>query len=205
MLPRGSRHGANTMAFADFDGDGDLDLFWGDFFEPGLLLIENTGTCAAPILTGEPRPFPKHDPLRTSGFNAPAFGDVDGDGDLELLVGVLGGAFNPNATTVDNLLFFDQDAGVWFQLRTSRYLTMIDVGSESVPSFLDLDGDGDLDLLVSNKIDPQDQSISLIHVLRECRHGGRTRVPASGNAGRGRRLSRRACLWRPGWGTATPT
>ena len=165
VLPRGSRHGANTMAFADFDGDGDLDLFWGDFFEPGLLLIENTGTCAAPILTGEPRPFPKHDPLRTSGFNAPAFGDVDGDGDLELLVGVLGGAFNPNATTVDNLLFFDQDAGVWFQLRTSRYLTMIDVGSESVPSFLDLDGDGDLDLLVSNKIDPQDQSISLIHVF----------------------------------------
>ncbi|MBK9548697.1 MAG: VCBS repeat-containing protein [Gemmatimonadetes bacterium] len=32
---RGSRHGANTLAFGDIDGDGDPDLFWGDYFEPG--------------------------------------------------------------------------------------------------------------------------------------------------------------------------
>ena len=48
-LPVGpSMHGANTMALADHDGDRDLDLFWGDFFEPGLLLIANSGTCPAP-------------------------------------------------------------------------------------------------------------------------------------------------------------
>jgi hypothetical protein len=33
----GSLHGANTMAFGDIDGDGDEDLFWGDFFEAGVL------------------------------------------------------------------------------------------------------------------------------------------------------------------------
>ncbi|HRP07749.1 MAG TPA: hypothetical protein PLL69_04610, partial [Gemmatimonadales bacterium] len=38
-LPNGSRHGANTMAFGDIDGLGDLDLFWSDFFELGILLI----------------------------------------------------------------------------------------------------------------------------------------------------------------------
>ena len=27
-------HGANALAFADYDGDRDVDLFWGDFFEP---------------------------------------------------------------------------------------------------------------------------------------------------------------------------
>ena len=46
---RGERlhlHGANTLAFADVDGKGVLDLFWGDFFEQGLLRFENTGTCA---------------------------------------------------------------------------------------------------------------------------------------------------------------
>ncbi|MEM6336158.1 MAG: VCBS repeat-containing protein, partial [Bacteroidota bacterium] len=34
-LPRGSLHGANTLAFHDVDADGDQDLFWGDYFEPG--------------------------------------------------------------------------------------------------------------------------------------------------------------------------
>jgi FG-GAP repeat. len=45
---KGVRHGANTLTFADVDGDGDQDLFWGDFFQPGLLLIENTGSCGSP-------------------------------------------------------------------------------------------------------------------------------------------------------------
>ena len=31
FAPGPSMHGANTMALADHDGDGDLDLFWGDF------------------------------------------------------------------------------------------------------------------------------------------------------------------------------
>ena len=47
-------HGANTMALADHDGDGDLDLFWGDFFEPGLLLIANSGTCPEPNFRNPP-------------------------------------------------------------------------------------------------------------------------------------------------------
>ena len=162
--PRG-RHGANAMALADFDHDGDMDLLWGDFFEAGLLLIENRGSCADPDFTAEPIPFPVNEPVRTSGYNAPSFGDVDGDGDLDLLVGVLGGAFNANATTADNLLFLEQDEEGRFQLRTRRYLTQIDVGSESVPAVLDLDGDGDLDLLLANRIEPADLSTSAIHVF----------------------------------------
>ena len=55
---QGLRHGANTMALGDVDQDGDHDLFWGDFFEAGLLFIENTGTCGRPVLRGTPRPFP---------------------------------------------------------------------------------------------------------------------------------------------------
>ena len=159
------RHGANTMALADFDHDGDVDLFWGDFFEPGLLLIENRGSCTAPDFTTSPRLFPGHEPVRTSGYNAPTFGDVDDDGDLDLLIGVLGGAFDANASSADNLLFLEQDAETRFQLRTRRYLTQIDVGSESIPAVLDLDGDEDLDLLLANRIEPGDFSTSVIHVF----------------------------------------
>ncbi|MFQ5705041.1 MAG: FG-GAP repeat domain-containing protein [Gemmatimonadales bacterium] len=158
----GSMHGANTMALADIDSDGDQDLLWGDFFEPGLLLIENTGTCSNPVMRGEPVPFPVGNPLRTSGYNAPTLGDIDGDGDLDILVGALGGAFNPNVTSADNLYFFERTSNDGFTLRTRRFVRDIDIGSESIPAFADLDGDGDLDMLLASKIDPVELETSRI-------------------------------------------
>jgi hypothetical protein len=166
QLPsRDSRHGANTMALADFDADGDLDLFWGDFFESGLLLIENTGSCSDPDLTGTPRPFPLDAPVRTSGFNAPAFGDMDADGDPDLMMGVLGGAFNANTTTADNLYLLEHVQEGTFELRTRRLLGQLDVGSESIPALFDIDRDGDEDLLVTNRIDPDSLHTSLVHIF----------------------------------------
>ena len=152
---QGSVHGANTMALEDYDQDGDHDLFWGDFFEPGLLLIENTGTCQRPVLRGTPRPWPLGDPVATSGYNAPALGDVDRDGDMDLTMGVLGGAFNPNRSSVENLYQFEQGADGAFSVAATRLIGTVDVGSESFPAFTDLDGDGDLDLLLSNKIETE--------------------------------------------------
>ncbi|MEN8375975.1 MAG: FG-GAP-like repeat-containing protein [Gemmatimonadota bacterium] len=158
-----SMHGANTMALADADGDGDVDLFWGDFFEPGLLLIENTGSCERPDMTGEPVAFPAGDPVLTSGYNAPTFGDADGDGDLDLVMGVLGGAYDANRTGADNLYFFEQVDGD-FALRSTRYISQVDIGTESLPRVVDWDGDGDLDLLLANKIDPTDLHTSRVYL-----------------------------------------
>ena len=161
----GSLHGANTLALGDVDGDGDMDMFWGDFFEPGLLLIENTGSCDRPDLTGDPVPFPPDAPILTSGYNAPTLADLDSDGDPDLVVGVLGGAFNPNRTSVDNLLLVEQrSAGEWV-VRTRRMLSNLDVGSESVPAFGDWDADGDLDLLVANKIADDGAETSRIYAF----------------------------------------
>jgi len=153
---RPTLHGANTMALEDIDGDGDLDLFWGDFFEPGLLFIENTGSCTTPSLRSEPESFPRNAPIATSGYNAPAFGDLDDDGDNDLLVGVLGGAYNPNSTSIDNFLFLRQQAPNSFDVVTRRFVSNLDLGSETFPAFADLDADGDLDMLIGNKIQPDD-------------------------------------------------
>lgn len=161
----GVRHGANTLTFHDIDGDDDPDLFWGDFFEPGLLLIENTGSCGNPILSGEPEPFPPGNPLKTSGYNAPALTDWTGNGRLDLFVGVLGGSSNANASLADNFYFYEQtDTG--YQLRTRQFVGGLDVGSESSVAIGDLDGDGILDGLIANKIDPKKGETSLVYRIR---------------------------------------
>jgi FG-GAP-like repeat len=165
-LPLGpSMHGANTMALADHDGDRDLDLFWGDFFEPGLLLIANSGTCPAPNFRNQPVQFPIGSPLLTSGYNAPAFGDLSGDGRADLVVGVLGGAYNPLRTSAENLYYLTRGEGSAWQVRSRRLLPVLDIGSESIPAITDLDGDGDLDLVLSNKLDPSDPQTSFVYRL----------------------------------------
>jgi hypothetical protein len=148
-----AKHGANTMAFADADGDGDKDLLWGDYFEPGLLLLENRGGCETLNFSNDPVPFPRGNPLTTTGYNAPAVGDLTGDGLKDLLIGVIGGAYNPDRTAAKNLYFYERTSeGGNYDLRARQYLSMIDVGSESVPALADLDDDGDQDLLVGSKI-----------------------------------------------------
>ena len=151
----GSLHGANSMGFEDIDQDDDLDFFWGDFFEPGVLFVENTGSCGEIVLRGDPLAFDVEGSIATSGYNVPVFTDLDADGDLDFFIGVLGGAFNPNLTTTRNFHFYEQVDGI-FVRRSERFIYTLDVGSESIPSFADLDADGDLDMLVANKIDPDD-------------------------------------------------
>ena len=128
------RHGANALAFADFDGDRDQDLFWGDFFEPGMLLIENIGrTCSTPSFQVDPVPLPYASSLRTSGYNAPSALDLDFDGDLDFLMGVLGGAFNPVTTAADNFYHWERTAPDRFELRTKRFLDTIDLELRTHP------------------------------------------------------------------------
>jgi hypothetical protein len=155
LVPGGTAlHGANSMVFADVDGDGDQDFFWGDFFEPGLLWIENLGSCQRPDLRATPQPVPSDELIATSGYNAAAIRDLDADGDLDLLIGVLGGAFNPNTTAAENLVYYERLPSGIVTRRTSRFLDGIDVGSESTVAFGDLDADGDLDMLLGSKLDP---------------------------------------------------
>jgi hypothetical protein len=163
--PGTSRHGANALQLVDADGDGDTDLLWGDFFEPGVLLIENRGaSCAAFSFSTSPVPVPTADSLETSGYNVPAAADVDGDGDLDFVMGVLGGAYSPVRNLTDNLYYWERTADGRLAFRTGRLLDGIDAGAESAPAFGDLDGDGYLDLLVGTRIDPaRSNTARLLH------------------------------------------
>ncbi|HEX9951076.1 MAG TPA: FG-GAP-like repeat-containing protein [Rubricoccaceae bacterium] len=148
------RHGANALRLVDLTADGRPELIWGDFFAPSLYFFANSGTPADPAFSLVSDRYPVGQPLTSGGYNASDFGDADGDGDLDLVVGVQRGlCFDPRSA-VDNLLYYE-NAGTAatpdFQRRSDRLLGSVDVGSRAVPALADLDGDGDPDLLVGSE------------------------------------------------------
>jgi len=156
-------HGANSLAFADYNDDGQIDLFWGDFFESSLLLIENRGRCGAPDFRTQPQVFPPNDPVQSSGYNAPALVDWTGNGIKDLFVGVLGGAHDPNSTLDANFLYYEATAPDVYELQTETFLRTINIGSESKVAAGDLTGNGAKDLLLANRIDPANRQTSTVH------------------------------------------
>ncbi len=162
-LGSAGRHGANALSVGDLGGDGDPDLLWGDFFSQSLYFIENTGSCDAPSLQRVADTYPPSAPVQTSGYNVPHLADLDADGNLDLLVGVLGGS-GAGSNAVENLLYLENegtDAQPSFTLRTRQFLSSLDVGGVSAPALVDLDDDGDRDLVVGNNQEPGQRSARL--------------------------------------------
>ena len=125
-------------AFADLDADGDQDLLVGEY-EGVLKYFQNTGTSLIPQFANPIRnPFGL---LATTSLAIPAFADLDGDGDTDVLLGAyygsmeyfqnIGSSTSPQfAAPIVNPFGLD-----------STYLV-------AIPAFTDLDADGDFDLLV---------------------------------------------------------
>ena len=78
-----------VLTFADTDGDGAIDLLVGDEYG-NLHYFENTGTATAPAFTelsDTNNPFDAYNENSDTYAAAPAFVDIDGDGDMDIFVG----------------------------------------------------------------------------------------------------------------------
>ena len=150
-------HGTGSIpTFADINEDGLLDLFVASFFQYKDVLDKksaisyylNTGTATAPEFTLIDNDFLN---LSQQGYGlriVPAFGDIDDDGDSDLLLGREDGSivFYENYST---------GSGAVFTTGTMNYPdnlgNPISATSYCSPQVFDLDKDGLLDLILGKK------------------------------------------------------
>jgi VCBS repeat-containing protein len=127
----------SAPAVGDVDGDGDIDLLVGSA-DGTLHAFVNNGSGSF-LLT----------PLASAPFNvdfgdnsAPAFGDLDGDGKLDLVVGAADGKLR---------VFKNGGGGVFTELTAGEYSFMgVDVGTNAKPVLADVNGDSNIDLVVGD-------------------------------------------------------
>jgi hypothetical protein len=148
MIDVGS--GANPVFF-DYNSDGLADLLVGNYgyysssglFEGKIALYENTGTILNPSYKLITRDY---ETLSSLGLNAlyPAFGDLDDDGDMDMILG----EYNGHLYRFENTAL--PGANAQFTLVEAKYKN-IDIGQFSTPQLVDVDRDGLLDLLVGER------------------------------------------------------
>lgn len=141
-------------ALSDIDADDDLDLFLGTGYGPGggdIHFLRNDGTLAEPSWTYIGDQYAGIDRERTV---LPAFGDIDADGDQDLFVGGYG-FFAPGEGTIHFYENTGTPLNATWTLISDTYAG-INLGEHAMPTLADIDGDGDLDLFVSQDSDPNE-------------------------------------------------
>ncbi|MBE9118403.1 VCBS repeat-containing protein, partial [Lusitaniella coriacea LEGE 07157] len=145
-------------ALADIDGDGDLDAFIGTLgdgdnpvgTDSSVRFFRNNGTAMMPMFVRDTaaNPLDLAD-LGAAAYASPTFADIDGDGDLDALVGIRSTA----GSTTGNTIFYENQGNnttpTFVQNDAANPFQGVNIAAGAevrvVPTFADADMDGDLD------------------------------------------------------------
>ncbi len=140
-------YGLNSAAgfaisnFMDFDGDGDLDVVSSSSSDGSIVVQLNTGSATSPAFAeATARPYYSPSEYNHYGFR---FADIEGDGDLDAFIGE-----KTNKTTVQ--LNTGSAANPAFAEATRSPYDLFVPNNDAIYHFVDIDGDDDLDALISN-------------------------------------------------------
>ena len=125
--------GASTPFFYDHDADGDMDMYTGSQMGD-IKLIRNNGTREAATF----KYLKSFSALKHSIYSFVSITDVTGDGNLDALVGDLSGN-----------IYYHTGTSIGF-VGSSSALSISDIGDWSAPRFVDMDNDGDQDIVAGN-------------------------------------------------------
>ncbi|WP_425407908.1 CRTAC1 family protein [Hyphococcus sp.] len=122
-----------SVAWGDIDNDGDLDLYAANLYGLANRLYENRGDGTFAVKDGG-------DATREPGYSyAATFGDLDNDGDLDLIVANWGAV---------SQIFLNDGEGAFERAASGQFRSSIHHGASV--ALADTDLDGDLDILVGN-------------------------------------------------------
>ena len=126
-----------SIALGDVDGDGDLDVIAGNLNQANKLYLNDGDTAPFDsIVNGTVVGSADSDPTYSI-----ALGDVDGDGDLDVVAGNSG---------VTNKLYVNDGDTAPFDTITNGSAVGTDTDATQSITLGDVDGDGDLDVVAGN-------------------------------------------------------
>lgn len=128
---------------ADLDGDGDLDLFMANSRNQQERLYFNNGRGVFTDVTA------KNLPARLDTTTSVSVADLDDDGDLDLFLTNAGEFQAGHGFLGDRSIYLRNNGHGKFQDKTAVYFPEI-IRPSTDAEFGDVDGDGDLDLLIGN-------------------------------------------------------
>lgn len=147
-------HAGNSILLHDLNGDGTKDLLAGHVSNEHISFLPNSAKGIIANFTGFTDTYPATDPVSMHIFPAAFYEDVDFDGAKDLLVAPSIPANDINLTDFKSSGWYYHNEGTSdkpvFKLVRKNFMQdrMIDVGENAVPTFFDIDGDGDLDMLI---------------------------------------------------------